>query len=224
MEHIYFTLTMVCNDSWRMINHLLIHISALYWLSLKKRFSSKIKRRPEEVLLPATDYADMISELQKETWVHTVESKSLLPSQDCLILREKNLAFQLKIWGQATKPQMDVPNPEEYGWEKKDIGYELKPDSISNMNKQKTNYDIIMMRCTCKSIRRQTRACKCKKSGYNCTALCECINCENGECAETQNQENIVPDNADTMEEDEESEREIDESEKPDEDSDDDDY
>ena len=194
----------------------------------KKRFSSKIKRKPEEVLLPTTDYTAMISELQKETWVHTVESKSLLPSQECLILREKNLSFQLQIWGQATKPQMIIPKPEDYGWEKIDNEFELQADSESNIKKQKTNYDIIMMRCACKSSQCRTRACKCKKAGNHCTALCDCINCENGDIPEAQNPENTIPDITDIMEEDEdsasESETEIGEFEVPDEDDADVDY
>ena len=32
----------------------------------KKRFSSKIKKKPEEVLLPTKDYAPLISELQRK--------------------------------------------------------------------------------------------------------------------------------------------------------------
>ena len=196
--------------------------------TMDPRFSSKIKRKPEEVLLPTTDYTAMISELQKETWVHTVESKSLLPSQECLILREKNLSFQLQIWGQATKPQMIIPKPEDYGWEKIDNEFELQADSESNIKKQKTNYDIIMMRCACKSSQCRTRACKCKKAGNHCTALCDCINCENGDIPEAQNPENTIPDITDIMEEDEdsasESETEIGEFEVPDEDDADVDY
>ena len=114
----------------------------------------------------------------------------------------------MKIWGQATKAQMTVPNPLEYGWEKKSDGFELQADSESNINRQKTNFDIIMMRCACKSIRCQTRACKCKKAGNPCTALCECLNCENGDCHGIQSQENTIPDTTDTMEEDEDSDSE----------------
>ena len=63
----------------------------------KKKFSTKIKKKPEEILRQTNDYTDIIEELQKETWVHTLESKTLIPSQDCLKLREKNLSFQLQV-------------------------------------------------------------------------------------------------------------------------------
>ena len=42
------------------------------------------------------------------------------------------------IWNQASQPHMNVPEPEEYGWKETEIGFELQPDSETNINKQKT--------------------------------------------------------------------------------------
>ena len=131
----------------------------------KKKYSTKIKGKPEEILSPAADYSEIISEVQRNTWVHTVESKSMLPSQDCLLLREKNISFQLQIWTQATSAIINVPKPEEYGWEKTDSGYHLQPDSAENLAKQKSIYDTIMHKSGCKTSQCLTLRCGCKKNG-----------------------------------------------------------
>ena len=174
-----------------------------YVLALfKKKFANTIKKKPEEILRPNTDYSDIISEVQKETWAHTLDKKMLLPSQDCLYLREKNLSFQLQLWGQATKPQMMIPKPENFGWEKTENGFELQPDSEANLKKQKGIYDTIMRKCACKSIRCLTRLCKCKKAGNKCTSLCGCINCENSDDREGGQEVHSDPEPVDTLEED----------------------
>ena len=126
----------------------------------------------------------------------------LLPSQDCLYLREKNLSFQLQLWGQATKPQMMIPKPENFGWEKTENGFELQPDSEANLKKQKGIYDTIMRKCACKSIRCLTRLCKCKNAGNKCTSLCGCINCENSDDREGGQEVHSDPEPVDTLEED----------------------
>ena len=89
----------------------------------KRKYSSKIKRGPEELLRPMESYDDVINEVQSETWAHTFETRTMLPSKDCLSLRELNVAFQLKIWMQATKPEIDIDNPEDFGWEKVEEKY-----------------------------------------------------------------------------------------------------
>ena len=149
----------------------------------KKRYSSKIKKRPEEILGPVSNYSEIISELQKETWVHTLESKSMLPSEECLLLRERNFAFQMIIWNQASQPHMNVPEPEEYGWKETEIGFELQPDSETNINKQKTIFDAIMRKCGCKSSHCLSNRCSCKKNKGFCSSLCDCLNCENTDAA-----------------------------------------
>ena len=147
----------------------------------KKKYSTKIKEKPEELLRPAADYSEIISEVQRNTWVHTVESKTMLPSQDCLLLREKNISFQLQIWTQATSAIIHVPKPEQYGWSKTESGYHLQPDSAANLAKQKSIYDTIMQKCGCKSSQCLTLRCGCKKNGGYCSSLCQCTNCENTE-------------------------------------------
>ena len=77
-------------------------------------------------------YDDVIKEVQNETWAHTFETRTMLPSKNCLHLRELNVAFQLKIWMQATKPQMNIDNPENYGWEKVEEEFQIAADSKEN--------------------------------------------------------------------------------------------
>ena len=161
----------------------------------KKRYSSKIKRGPEELLRPIECYDNVIQEVQSETWAHTFETRTMLPSKDCLYLRESNVAFQLKIWMQATKSHMVIDNPEDYGWEKVEGEYWIVADSKENTRKQKTIFDTIMRKCSCKSTKCVSGRCSCKKSGTNCTSLCDCLNCENtgGEKESSDPTENLEP-------------------------------
>ena len=96
------------------------------------------------MLRPMESYDDVINEVQSETWAHTFETQTMLPSKDCLSLRELNVAFQLKIWMQATKPEIDIDNPEDFGWEKVEEEYQITADSKENTRKQKSIYDTIM--------------------------------------------------------------------------------
>ena len=151
---------------------------------------------------PLEDYSEIISDMQKETWIHTVENKTLIPSQDCLTLREKNLSFQLQVWTQATNPTIRVPVPSDYGWEQKEHGLCLQADSVENMSKQKSFYDAIMRKCGCKTSQCLTGRCCCKKAGSKCTELCACLNCENTDHSGTNTSESST-ESIVTMEEDE---------------------
>ena len=147
----------------------------------KKKFASKIKEKPEDLLECQEDFKELISNLQKQTWAYTLESKNMIPSQECLFLREKNFSFQLQVWCQATKPTIAVPDPLKHGWKDEAGELILQPDSEMNMRKQKTMYDTIMRKCGCKTSQCLTKRCGCKKSGSECTSLCDCLNCENSE-------------------------------------------
>ena len=52
---------------------------------------------------------------------------------------------------QATKPEIDIDNPEDFGWEKVEEEYQIAADSKENTRKQKSIYDTIMQKCGCKS-------------------------------------------------------------------------
>ena len=161
----------------------------------KKKFASRIKKSPEDLLHPLSDYGDLIKEIQEETWAYTLESKSMLPSQECLHLRELNLTFQLKVWMQATKPMIIIEDPKQYGWEEVDGEYQLVADSSENLKKQKTIFDTIMRKCGCKTSQCLTGRCTCKKNNTHCTSLCGCLNCENsGEKAPTPDESQVVAD------------------------------
>ena len=98
------------------------------------------------------------------------------------------------------KPQIKVPNPENFGWEKKEDVYKLKPDSAANMKKQKTIYDTIMRKCRCKSSQCRTARCACHKHENKCTSLCQCINCENTEHTKNNEQEPVEVDEEEEIE------------------------
>ena len=168
-----------------------------------KRFSSKIKRKPEEILRPMADYSEIISDLQKQTWVHTLETKTMIPSKDCLTLREKNFSFQLQVWTQATNPNIKVPDPLKYGWVQTENEFTLQADSAENMAKKKPIYDTIMRKCGCKSSQCLSGRCNCKKNGNHCTSLCECLNCENTEHSKSKTSEKAIPERVVIMEEEE---------------------
>ena len=121
----------------------------------------------------------------------------------------------MTIWGQATKPEIIVPRPDEYGWEQGDSGFVLQPDSKENTQKQKSVFDAIMRKCKCKSSNCQTNRCSCKKNKNSCTSLCECMNCRNTNTHHTDPvSTNLVaqPETLDSEEEIETSASEEDES------------
>ena len=196
----------------------------------KKKYSGKIKATPAELLAPLDDYTERVSEVQKQTWAHTIETKSMLPSQECLQLREKNLAFQLKIWMNATSPTLIIPDPKMHGWEEVDGEYQLKADSDENQEKHRTIFDHIMRKCGCKSSQCLSNRCSCKKNGSLCSSLCECMNCENhADAAKRNANSKSAPAQIELTEEEEqadqltsasESESEHDESDKDDSDID----
>ena len=117
--------------------------------------------------------------VRQEIWVYTLENNTILPARECLQLRAKNLAFQLRIWSQATLAILDVPDPLEYGWEKSDTGYSLIPDSKENVEKRDTVYRTIMKKCRCKKSGCKNGRCVCFNAKMSCSSFCECLDCCN---------------------------------------------
>ena len=169
----------------------------------KRRYPGKIKRSPEELLRPVKCYDNVIQEVQSDTWAHTFETQTMLPSKDCLYLRESNVAFQLKIWMQATKSHMVVDNPEDHSWEKVEGEFQIVADSKENTRKQKKIFDTIMRKCGCKSTKCVSGRCSCKKSGEHCTLLCDCLNCENIEKIDGGKERSDLTEDLEPAEEDE---------------------
>ena len=52
-----------------------------------------------------------------------------------LVLRALNLSFQLRVWTQATKPWIQVPNPLEHGWEGDATKMNIIPDTKENQER-----------------------------------------------------------------------------------------
>ena len=121
-------------------------VLALY----KKRFANKITLKPEEMFETGAQLEKAVETVRKDVWIYTLENNTILPSKDCLELRGKNLAFQLKIWTQATLPSIEIPDPMTHGWEKHDEGVKLIPDSKENMQKNDNIFKTIMRKCKCK--------------------------------------------------------------------------
>ena len=112
----------------------------------------------------------------------------MIPSKECLVFRGKNLSFQLKIWMQATKPQITVPDPLSHGWEETAKGLRPIPETKENMQKQANVYDHVMKKCRCKKSQCKNGRCACCNSKTNCTSFCECENCCNPFAKEAQEQ------------------------------------
>ena len=177
----------------------------------KKRYANKIKKKGEELFGASSNIAETLDEVRKDIWVYTLENNTILPSKDCLELRAKNLSFQLKIWLQATNPQIDVPNPCSHGWEEGPEGMQLIPESKENMEKQANVFKTIMRKCKCKKSQCKNGKCVCCVSKSNCSAFCECENCCNPFATEVQK----ANEESDSGEETEEELEEITENEEP---------
>ena len=191
----------ICSDAY-----------AYFVLALfKKRYANKIKKKGEELFAPSCNIAETLDAVRKDIWVYTSENNTILPSKECLELRAKNLSFQLKIWLQATKPQIDVPNPCLHGWEAGPEGMQLIPESKENMEKQARVFKTLMRKCKCKKTQCKNGKCVCCSSKSNCSAFCECENCCNPFATEVQK----ANEESDSGEETEEELEEITGNEEP---------
>ena len=115
-----------------------------------------------------------------------MENNSVVPSKECLELRALNLSFQLKVWSQATKPEMIIPDPTTHGWEDVDGTLEMIPDSKQNQDKHASVYETIMKKCRCKKSQCKNGKCGCFSSKQNCSSFCECENCGNPHATDSQ--------------------------------------
>ena len=114
-------------------NHTSKEAYARFILALfKKKFANKIKLKPLELFDENTDIAEILEKVRKDTWIQTMDNNTSLSTYECLELRGLNLSFQLKVWIQAVKPIIDVPDPLEHGWKNAEEGMVMVPDSTTN--------------------------------------------------------------------------------------------
>ena len=152
----------------------------------KKRYANKIKLKGDEMFGANANMDEVLDTVRQEIWINTLENNSVLPSRECLRLRGQNLSFQLKVWTQATKPLMEVPDPLTHGWEKTESGFRMIPDSQENIKKQATVFETVMKKCKCKKSQCKNGKCACFKSDQNCSSFCDCENCCNPHAKEVQ--------------------------------------
>ena len=164
-----------CQDSYSRF------ILALY----KKRYANKIKMSPDEILRN-TNIGDVLKTVREDVFVQTLANNSVIPSKESLELRALNLSFQLKVWNQATKPKMRVPDPTTHGWEDVDGTFQMIPDSKENQEKQASVYETVMKKCRCKKSQCKNGKCGCFNSKQKCSSFCECENCGNSHATESQ--------------------------------------
>ena len=145
----------------------------------KKKFANKIKMTPSEMFGSPTSLKNALEQARHDTWVFTLENNTIVPSQDCLNQRALNLAYQLKVWTQASQPQIDVPDPLIHGWEAGEAGYQLVPDSEENCAEQARLFNTVMKKCKCKKSQCKNGRCMCFASKGSCSSFCECLNCCN---------------------------------------------
>ena len=145
----------------------------------KKRFANKIKQKPDELFSSGAMLDKNLETVRQEVWLYTLENNTVMPSKECLELRGKNLAFQLKIWTQATATSMTIPDPLTHGWEKTEEGHRLIPDSKANIDKRETVFKTMMKKCKCKKTGCKNGRCACFNAKMNCSSFCECLNCSN---------------------------------------------
>ena len=145
----------------------------------KKRFANKIKQKPDELFASGAALEKNLETVRQEVWLYTLENNTVLPSRECLELRGKNLAFQLKIWTQATASTITVPNPLTHGWQETETGHKLIPDSRENIEKRESIFKTMMKKCKCKKTGCKNGRCACFNAKMSCSSFCECLNCSN---------------------------------------------
>ena len=177
----------------------------------KKKFANKIKMTPTEMFGSSTSLKNALEQARHDTWVFILENNTIVPSQDCLNLRALNLSYQLKVWMQATKPQIDVPDPLNHGWKAGEAGYQLVPDSEDNSAEQARLFNTVMKKCKCKKSQCKNGRCTCFAAKANCSSFCECLNCCNPYAHDAQKppEDSDSEEESDLEEEDEEDEEQL---------------
>ena len=156
---------------------------------------------PEEMFGTA-NIGDAVKTVREDVFIQTLENNSVIPSKECLELRALNLSFQLKIWNQATKPIMTVPDPTTHGWKDVDGTLEMIPDSKENQDKQASVYETVMKKYKCKKSQCKNGKCGCFNSKQNCSSFCECENCGNPHSTESKKKNDEDQLDSETDEED----------------------
>lgn len=97
---------------------------------------------------------------------------SIPPSRAALVQHVKRSVLQAgHTWGQSLNREMQLPSPESWGWHKEEtvwVPYWTSLSPIASSCQQ-------LVKCGCK--RNCSGNCKCYRSGFQCTALCNCT-CE----------------------------------------------
>ena len=113
-----------------------------------------------------------VNKARKKLIAKTSSMKRIPPSHAALEQHVKRAAFQGgHVWGKALTPHPVLPSPTSWGWVMTDGGL-YEPHWTTLQEASKTCYELICRKKGCRT------RCKCKKAGFQCTALCKC----EGEC------------------------------------------
>lgn len=95
--------------------------------------------------------------------------QAIPPTQASLQKHAQHATYQAGlIWGQATDPNPDLPNPEQWGWRKEGDEWRIHWTDLPSIAYSCQE----LTKCGCKKV--CCGRCKCFWSGLVCTRLCSC--------------------------------------------------
>jgi hypothetical protein len=109
-----------------------------------------------------------------------VPARLILAQSSHLLFHFLRGVFALRVWDQACKNDVVVPDMLQHGYEKGSAGdWLLLYDFPERMAQLTAQMKLLLKGCGCKKTKCATRACKCKKAGQACGPGCQCLGCEN---------------------------------------------
>ena len=134
------------------------------------------KRQDDRVHVPKmADVGDLRWRLYSK---HQKETENLPPTPSTLNRHVQRANYVLRLWKLSTtsfRPQL--PDIKDHGWNIVDnLLCPIMTDELPA-----PQYSIEMVNCSCKSTKCANHYCTCRKNNLQCTDLCNCDGCENGE-------------------------------------------
>ena len=118
-----------------------------------------------------------LSDIRKVVWSRVEPEEDCPPSWSALRLHWQRVCWVANMWAQANQDQVNVLDPNKYGWRTDGNAISVVWDTEEHMAAVRSRVMLLTRGCSCKS-GCVTRRCKCYRSG-RCGPGCKCTGCKN---------------------------------------------
>ena len=108
--------------------------------------------------------------LRAEMFGNIKDHEKLPPTHDVLNHHTMRAHYQAMVWLNATVPNPDMPDPEQYGW----ICVDGSICPILSTRDAVPSACTELLTCRCATSRCATSRCTCRKNNLHCSTACKC--------------------------------------------------